>query len=140
MYHLLSILVGACMAIMIPMNGILSNMLGDYKASVLIHLIGLLAIIVVLFVTKSKLSFGQGIPLYQYSAGTIGVFTVLFISMSFAGLGVSMTIALSLLGQSVSSIIIDHFGLLGMKVAKFQQKKLIGLSLIASGIIIMTIY
>ncbi|GGE72476.1 DMT family transporter [Priestia taiwanensis] len=140
MYYVLSIFIGICMAMMIPMNGILSTMLGNYKASVLIHLIGLLAIILVLFVTKSKLSLQKSIPIYQYSAGTIGVFTVLFISMSFTELGVSMTIALSLLGQSVSSIIIDHFGLLGMTVAKFQPKKMIGLSLIASGIMMMTFY
>lgn len=140
MYNLLAVVIGACMAIMIPMNGILSEMTGNYKASVIIHTIGLVAIILVLCITKSKIGFQKGIPIYLYSAGAIGVFTVLFMSMSFSALGVSMTIALSLLGQSITSIVIDHFGLLGMKVMKFEQKKLIGLLFISSGIIIMTIF
>ncbi|CAM4227064.1 membrane protein [Bacillus manliponensis] len=140
MYHLLAIVIGAFMAIMIPMNGILSEMTGIYKGSVLIHIIGFIGIIIVLFMNKEKIEFQKGIPMYLYSAGAIGVFTVLFISMSFSSLGVSLTIALSLLGQSVTSIVVDHFGLLGMKIMKFEQKKLIGLSLIASGIIVMTIF
>ncbi|MEJ9170093.1 DMT family transporter, partial [Bacillus thuringiensis] len=64
----------------------------------------------------------------------------LFNNISFSVLGASITIALSLLGQSIASIVIDHFGLLGMKVAKCEKKKLIGLCFISSGIIIMTIY
>src|SRR6476659_3163683 len=109
---------------MIPLNGILSEMTGNYTSSVMIHIVGLVAIVIVLLVSKSKLRMQKGIPLYLYSAGAIGVFTVLFSNISFTALGVSITIALSLLGQSVSSIIIDHFGLLGMKVVKFEKKKI----------------
>ncbi|MFJ8530979.1 DMT family transporter [Bacillus sp. NPDC094106] len=140
MYNLLSIIIGAFIAIMIPLNGILSEITGNYMSSVMIHLVGLFAIVIVLLVSKSKLRMQQGIPLYLYSAGAIGVFTVLFSNISFSVLGVSITIALSLLGQSVSSIIIDHFGLLGMKVVKFEKKKMIGLLLISSGIVVMTIF
>ena len=140
MYNLLSIVIGAFIAIMIPLNGILSEITGNYMSSVMIHIVGLFAIVIVLLVSKSKLRMQQGIPLYLYSAGAIGVFTVLFSNISFSALGVSITIALSLLGQSVSSIIIDHFGLLGMKVVKFEKKKMIGLLLISSGIVVMTIF
>lgn len=140
MYNLLSIIIGALIAIMIPLNGILSEITGNYTSSVMIHIVGLVAIVIVLLVSKSQLRMQKGIPLYLYSAGAIGVFTVLFSNISFTALGVSITIALSLLGQSVSSIIIDHFGLLGMKVVKFEKKKIFGLLLISSGIIVMTIF
>ncbi|MDM5155616.1 DMT family transporter [Bacillus sp. DX1.1] len=140
MYNLLSVLIGAFIAIMIPLNGILSEITGNYTSSVMIHIVGLIAIIIVLLISKSKLRIQQGIPLYLYSAGAIGVFTVLFSNISFTSLGVSITIALGLLGQSVSSIIIDHFGLLGMKIVKFEKKKIIGLLLISSGIGVMTIF
>ncbi|WP_243523327.1 DMT family transporter [Bacillus pseudomycoides] len=140
MYNLLSIIIGAFIAIMIPLNGILSEITGNYTSSVMIHIVGLVAIVIVLLVSKSKLRMQKGIPLYLYSAGAIGVFTVLFSNISFTALGVSITISLSLLGQSVSSIIIDHFGLLGMKVVKFEKKKMFGLLLISSGIVVMTIF
>ncbi|MEI4621639.1 DMT family transporter [Bacillus pfraonensis] len=140
MYNLLSIIIGALIAIMISLNGILSEITGNYMSSVLIHIVGLFAIVIVLLASKSKLRMQKGIPLYLYSAGAIGVFTVLFSNISFTALGVSITIALSSLGQSVSSIIIDHFGLLGMKVVKFEKKKIFGLLLISSGIVVMTIF
>ncbi|MED0963061.1 DMT family transporter [Bacillus paramycoides] len=140
LYNFLSVFIGALIAIMIPLNGILSEIIGNYTASVVIHLVGLVAVVIVLIINKNKILFEKGIPLYLYSAGAIGVFTVLFSNISFSALGASITIALSLLGQSIASIIIDHYGLLGMKVAKFEKKKLIGLLFISSGIVVMTIF
>ncbi|MFC9414565.1 DMT family transporter [Bacillus mobilis] len=140
LYNFLSVFIGVLIAVMLPLNGILSELIGKYTASVVIHLVGLIAVIFVLIINKNKIRFDKDIPLFLYSAGAIGVFTVLFNNISFSVLGASITIALSLLGQSIASIIIDHFGLLGMKVAKFEKKKLIGLCFISSGIIIMTIY
>ena len=61
-------------------------------------------------------------------------------NIGFNVLGVSITLALGLLGQSVSSIVIDHYGFLGMTVSKFNKKKLVGLIIIIIGIGIMTIF
>jgi len=55
-------------------------------------------------------------------------------------MGVSLTLAVSLLGQSLAAIIIDHFGLLGMKKIKFERQKITGLILIVSGIIVMSVF
>ncbi|MGF9964289.1 DMT family transporter [Bacillus rhizoplanae] len=140
MYKVLSALIGVFIALMIPLNGILAEVIGNYNASVLIHTVGLIAVIIILLVGKFKIKIHKGIPLYLYSAGAIGVFTVLFTNISFSALGVSLTIALGLLGQSITSIVIDHFGLLGMKVVKFEKKKIVGLLLIASGIVVMNIF
>lgn len=140
MYNLLSIFIGALIGIMVYFNGILSIYLGNYTSSVIVHLVGLIGIIIVLICTKSKLKFDRKLPLFLYSAGVIGVFTVLFSNIGFMSVGASLTIALSLLGQTISAIIIDHYGLLGVNAIKFNKKKLIGLSIIIIGIIIMTIY
>ena len=140
MYNLLSIFIGALIGIMVYFNGILSIYLGNYTSSVIVHLVGLIGIIIVLICTKSKLKFDRKLPLFLYSAGVIGVFTVLFSNIGFMSVGASLTIALSLLGQTISAIIIDHYGLLGVNDIKFNKKKLIGLSIIILGIVIMTIY
>jgi bacterial/archaeal transporter family-2 protein len=140
MYNFLAALSGALIAIMITFNGALSNAVGNYTSSIIIHVVGLISIILVLIISKSKIILRKKIPIYLYSAGAIGVFTVLFNNLSFSALGVSITLALGLLGQSLSSIIVDHFGILGMKVIKFEKKKIIGLLLIALGILIMTIF
>lgn len=140
MNNILSVLTGAFIAVMITFNGELGSRTGNYLSSVIIHIVGLMVIIGILIITKSKLKIDKEIPIYMYSAGAIGVFTVLFNNITFSTLGVSLTIALGLFGQSMASIVIDHYGLLGMKVIKFNPNKLVGLVLIILGIIVMAIF
>lgn len=140
MYNFISTFIGALIAVMIMFNGALSNTTGNYTSLVIIHIVGLLSIALVLLLSKSKFKIHKGISLYLYSAGAIGVFTVLFNNLSFLTLGVSLTLALGLLGQSLLSIVIDHFGLFNMKVVKFDKKKIIGLVVISLGIFIMTVF
>lgn len=136
----ISAIIGALISVMIMFNGTLSAASGNYTSSVIIHIVGLFFIILVMLINKSKIRLEKDIPIYLYSAGAIGVFTVLFNNLSFSKLGASLTIALGLLGQSLSSIVIDHFGLLEMQIYKFEKRKLIGLLFIILGIFIMTIY
>ncbi|WP_341876689.1 DMT family transporter [Defluviitalea saccharophila] len=140
MNNIISLLIGALISIMIMVNGILSNSVGNYLSIVIIHIVGLIAMILILILNKAKIPFIKGLPLYLYSAGAIGVFTVLFNNISFTALGVSVPLALGLLGQSLTSIIIDHFGFFGMEAVRFNAKKSFGLLLITLGIIIMTIF
>ena len=138
--NLISTLIGALIAIMIMLNGSLSNILGKYTASTIVHGVGTISILIIILLKKSKLKFKNGIPLYLYLGGAIGVFTVVCNSVSFVKIGASLTLSFGLLGQSITSILIDNFGLLGSKTQKFRGKKFIGLATIVTGIIIMTIY
>lgn len=136
MYYLIAIFNGILLAIMVLLNGDMGTAYGNYNSSVLIHFIGLIGIIVVLFATKSKMSIKHISP-FLFSGGAIGVLTVLFSNVGYQFLGISMTLALGLLGQTISSMIIDEYGLLGMKVEKFNRKKIIGVVFIIAGIIVM---
>lgn len=140
MYNLYTGLIGVLISIMVAFNGVLANYIGNNYSSVIIHIVGLLGISFILLLNKNKMSIPKNIPLYMYSAGAIGVLTVLFSNISFNALGASITLSLGLLGQSVSSIMIDNYGLFGMKVSKFNKKKIIGFTLISLGIVIMTFY
>lgn len=135
----ISIFSGALISIMLLFNGTLSNHVGNYASSVIIHIIGLVSIVVVLILTKSKMKINRNISIFLYSGGAIGVLTVLFSNISFMTLGASLSVAIGLLGQAISSIIIDNYGLLGMKKIKFNTKKIVGLSIMIVGIIIMTV-
>lgn len=138
MYNFLSIFVGILIGLMTVFNSILSTYIGNYTSTILIHLAGFLGIIIVLLITKSKLPFKKDLSLITYSAGIVGVFTVLFNNLTVTYIGAALTTAIGLFGQTISSIIIDHYGLLGVKTIKFNKKKLIGLTLILTGITIMT--
>lgn len=139
MNYLISILTGVVLSIMVVLNGDLGNATGNYISSVIIHFVGLIGIIILLVVTKSKIKNLKGIPFYMFSGGLIGILTVLFTNISFTNLGVSLTVSLALLGQLVTSIVIDHFGYFDLEVNNFEKKKIIGLGIIILGIFIMTL-
>jgi bacterial/archaeal transporter family-2 protein len=138
MYNLLSLLIGAIIAIMVAVNGELSGSLGNYFSLIIIHLLGFLTILGIMLFKKIKISFRNGLPLYLYSAGAISVFTVMFNNLSYSALGVSLPIALGLLGQILTSLAFDHYGILGMPRIRFKKKKIVGLLIIVIGISIMT--
>lgn len=140
MYNLLSLLIGALIAIMVSFNGMLSGTFGLYASLVIIHLVGLVAMIIILMYKKKKIQFKTTLPWYLYSAGVISIFTVMFNNLSYPVLGVSLPLALGLLGQTITSIIIDHYGFLGMKKIRFNSKKIVGLLIIVSGVCIMTFF
>lgn len=138
MYNFLSLLIGILVATMIAFNGELSYGIGNYMSLIIIHIVGFIVILVIIIYKKIKISFRNNLPLYLYIAGAISVFTVMFNNLSFAALGVSIPVALGLLGQLLTSLAFDHFGLLGMPKVIFNKKKFLGLLFITIGISIMT--
>ncbi|MBU5592260.1 DMT family transporter [Clostridium sp. MSJ-4] len=140
MNNLLAVVVGILISIMITLNGGLSNYLGYYTSTLIVHVVGLLSVLTVLIITKNKMKLKKETPFYLFTGGAIGIFIVIFNSICFKNLGASLTLSIALLGQLVLSILIDHFGLFNMAVHKFKSKKLIGLLFISLGIVIMLIY
>ena len=136
----LSAFIGMLIAIMILFNATLSITAGNYGSAVIIHAVGLICIWLVLIFKKQSLRSGQKLSIFLYSAGAIGMSTVLLNNISFITVGMSATLSLGPFGQSLASMVIDHFGLLEMKALRFNPKKLIGLAVIGIGIFIMQSY
>ena len=134
MYNIFSSLIGALLAVMIYLNGQLANHIGNYAASGLIHLTGLILVSLILLLTQSKNPFQKGISPVLLSGGVLGFLTVVLANVGFMSLGVCLTLALGLLGQTVSALAIDHFGWFGTTVVKFDRRKIGSLTLIIAGI------
>lgn len=138
MYYIISAFTGILIAIMLIANGGLSSQYGLYSSTVMIHIVGFIFTLVVMAVKKEKGLFKQKLPLHLYLGGAIGVLTVLFNNQAFGKISVSSILALNLLGQSITSIVIDQFGLLNMPKQPLRLKKLIGISVIFCGILWMS--
>jgi len=136
MYYILSLLSGVLIAVMIAFNGGLSELYGLHWATVFIHFSGLTAIGVILL-AKRKNPFARRYPWFLYLGGAVGVLNVVFANFAFARISVSAIMALGLLGQSVSGLIIDHYGLVGMPKHRISRGNLAGLVLILGGIAAM---
>ncbi|CUU47153.1 DMT family transporter [Clostridium beijerinckii] len=140
MYNILSLLIGVLITIMIAFNAKLSDGLGNYSSLIVIHFVGLIIVIGIIIFKKIKITFKNNLPLYLYIAGAISVFTVMFNNLSYAALGVSLPVALGLLGQLLTSLAFDHYGFLDVPKSNFNKKKFIGLLVITAGIFIMSFF
>jgi len=140
MYKTSAVFIGVLIAIMVTFNGVLSKYTDQYVSILIIHGVGLIAVIAILIYKKKKLRISKNIPLYLFSAGLIGVFMVFLNNLCFNLLGASLTLSLGIFGQLVLACFIDHFGLFGLNIYKFKKKKIIGFFIILSGLIIMIVY
>jgi transporter family-2 protein len=122
---------------MVAFNGGLTEQYGVYSATVIIHIAGLL-LITVLTICKRENPFSKRQVWYLYLGGAIGVMTTVFNNFAFSRISVSSILALGLFGQSLTALIIDQYGWLGMPKHTFQKRKIFGLLLILCGIVSMT--
>jgi Uncharacterized protein conserved in bacteria len=137
MYFILSVLNGVLIAVMLVVNGSLTTQWGAYTATVIIHIIGLLLITIILLAKRARFLPAKKLPFYIFSGGLIGVATTVLNNVAYGKICVSAILALSLLGQMVASLIIDHFGWMGMPKSAFPPKKLIGIAFVIAGIAFM---
>lgn len=133
----LSIFSGVVLSVMIAMNGDLSTSMGVYYSVGFIHLTGLIMITVIMRLKKISMKFQKNIAIYWYSGGAIGILTTVFQNITVSSIGVSKTLALALFGQSVISIVIEHYGLFDTPRKMIHKKQFVGIGLILSGIIVM---
>ncbi|KAF5076775.1 DMT family transporter [Anaerotignum sp.] len=137
MYKSMAALDGVLIGLMVVLNGLLASKTGNTQSLVIIHGVGLLGSIVLLIGSRTRLISIQGLPYYLFTAGALGIFTVLFNNSSFLMLGATLTLCLNLLGQLFASMIIDHFGLLGQQINRVNFLKLLGAVIMILGIIAM---
>lgn len=136
MTYLLSLMAGMLISIMVVFNGGLSDRLGLMAAMLVIHLVGLATISLVLLF-KGERPRLRGLPLPLMTAGLLGVLTTTFNNYAFGRISVSAIMALALMGDSLSGLVVDYYGLLGMPRRPFNQRKLWGLMLTLLGIAAM---
>lgn len=138
MYYFASLFTGILVAVMIAVNGRLTGLYGVYLATVIIHVVGLAVIGTAAVVRKEK-PFEKRLPWYLYIGGVVGVASTVFTNYAFGKIPVSAILALSLFGSSVMGLLVDQFGLFQMRVHPFRARQLLGLALVAGGILCMVI-
>lgn len=119
-------------------NGQLSNTIGIYGTSLIVHLIGgSVLIFYIKAIKKEKIHLGP-MPLYAYCGGLCGLILVSFTSLSISHIGNVLTTCLSIAGQVFLSIILDHFGLFGVIQNTFNTKRIPALFLILLGVVLVS--
>ena len=129
-YVSLAALYGALLSLMNTANAQLSALYGNWAATVMIHLVGLVVLLPLAFTWGRPK--GRA-PWYQYTGGLIGILSVVFVNIGVSGIGVTANLVLMLLGQVTCSAVVDHFGLLGAAVHRMNPGKLLSMGVMALG-------
>ena len=137
MFTILATLTGVLNTITVMQNGQLSAFYGSYSGTVLIHLVGLLTVLLIALFNHKTWPERRGAPWWMYLGGVVGVGTVVFITSAYGGISMSAITALGLLGQSVTSIFADQYGLFGSDKTPFFPGRCWAVLMVILGVAMM---
>lgn len=140
MYKTLASITGMLVAIMILGNGYLTEYIGNTPSVVFVNATGLICMMVIVIITKEKWQSIKGIHFFYLLGGVTGIVTVYATNVSFLALGATVTLMVSMFGRIITSIVIDHYGLMGMDKYQFKPAKFIGLGIMVVGLILIMFY
>lgn len=137
MYQLLSLFTGLVIAVMVVLNGRLSQIYGIFTAAAIIHVVGVVFAFLLCRAAKRKIAAKKNQPLWLYSGGAIGVLTTVFNNFAYGKISLTSIVALGLFGQTTASLLIDGLGLFGMEKHPFRKSSVFGLVFSFIGILVM---
>lgn len=132
---------GALVPFQAGSNAALGRALGHpLWATVASLLISLLVIVPVLLAARPPspaLSQSSGLPLWAWLGGVAGVVYITCALLLTPRLGATGFIACVIAGQMLSSLLIDHFGLMGLAVKEANAGRLLGIAVILVGVLMV---
>lgn len=139
LYLAMALLAGATIPSQAGINAKLNVYTGSpVAASIVSFLAGTMTLIIFAVVTRSPipaLSSFSGAPWWIWTGGILGAFYVASCVILANKVGAVSMLALILAGQIITSLVLDHFGLLGYQVQPVTMMKIIGIILIIAGVI-----
>ena len=140
-YILLAIVAGA----VLPLQAGLNVQLGKSVtqpifaafASFLIGSLGLLVYLLILKFDFSTVSQTRTVSPWVWIAGILGAFYVAAVIILAPRLGTALTFSLVVTGQMIISLILDHYGLLGLPVKHMNWQRLVGVAFLITGVLLI---
>ena len=106
-------------------------------ASFLIGTLGLLAYLFILKFDFSSISQTKTVSPVVWIAGILGAFYVAAVIILAPKLGTALTFVLVVAGQMAVSLILDHYGLLGLPVRQINWQRLLGVAFLVAGVLLI---
>ena len=137
-YLLLALVAGA----MMPTQAAINNKLAGYVASpisaafisFLIGSVGLFVYMLATGVPVSNVTNIKDAPPIAWLGGLLGAFFVASTVILAPRVGVAMTFSLIVAGQMLITLVLDHFGVLGLPVKEISLARVGGILLIVAGV------
>jgi len=138
MYYIISIFIGFIISTMTAMNGGLSNSYSLYPTSIIVHVLALIILTIILVIRRENVFIKEKLPFFYYIGGALGFLTLIFSNYAYPYLGVSVLLSLCLLGQSITSLVLDMFHVFNHN-QKINFRTIIGIVILTVGIVVMIV-
>src|SRR5688572_10104738 len=140
-YILLALAAGAMMPTQAATNNKMAMVVGGPILSAFISFfVGTVALLVYLLIAGvplTDIASAKEAPAIAWIGGLLGAFFVAAAVTLVPRLGVALTFSLIVAGQMIVTLVIDHFGLLGVPVKEVSLARIGGILLIAGGVVLI---
>lgn len=134
----LAIAAGVAAAVQAAVNAALSRFTGLGCALVINTVVVLLGAVGLWAATGAKAAFFPAGPSWGlYLGGLCGFVIIASLTFVFPKIGAAYAVALMVAGQCVAALVVDHFGLMGMPRAPVTIHRVLGVALVAAGIVVV---
>jgi transporter family-2 protein len=138
LFAFFAVAAGVAVSFQATTNAGLSRSIGIGAALIINTVIVLVGAVALWLATGATTTFfPAGTAWTLYLGGVFGFIIVATATFVFPNLGAAWTVALMVFGQSVTALIIDHYGLMGMERAAMTPQRLIGVALVAAGVAVL---
>jgi transporter family-2 protein len=136
--YALGLMAGFGLTAQVAMNSQLRKFLQSANSAALVSfLVGGLALAALVIGTRAPLPSRDtlaSVPVWAWFGGLLGAFYVASSTVVAAELGATTLLALALLGQLATALVIDHYGWLGMPVNPITLSRISGVVLLGVGV------
>jgi transporter family-2 protein len=140
-YILLAFLTGLAVTIQAGVNANLRQMMANPVLAAAISFgSGFLSLLIVLIATSASipaLDTVKQVSWWKWTGGVIGAIYVTTVIISVPKIGTANLVSLSVAGQLVAAVILDHYGLLGFTLHPANGWRLLGVALIMAGVLLV---
>ncbi|NPC91379.1 DMT family transporter [Bacillus sp. WMMC1349] len=135
-----SLLAGMALPTQFSINAQLRGIVGSpLLASTISFIVGSIALLIVSIFGNSvhiKKEWLEA-PWWIWTGGLLGAFYVVATVILIPRIGAVATVSYILLGQMIASVLIDHFGLIGVATHNLNIPRLLGVLLVICGVVIV---
>jgi transporter family-2 protein len=136
----LTAMVGGAIALQAPINSHLGRSVGTFQAAFVSFAIGTVLLAVIAALAKGgvgDITAARHLPWYYLTGGVLGAAYVTTVLVTVRTLGAGGVVAATIAGQLSASVVVDHFGLLGVERQSVTAVRLAGIALLAAGVFLI---
>ena len=131
---------GGLIALQAPINSTLGRSVGTFQAAFLSFAIGTVALTIIAALAKgglAQIGEARSLAWYYLVGGLLGAVYVTTVLVTVRSLGAGGVTAATIAGQLSLSVVVDHFGWLGVDRSPVTAVKVAGIVLLAAGVFLV---